>query len=518
MRLKMEAARSALETTAARTTARTVRARNLTVLLETADILFSETIRWTEMLEGVEDKASEAVLLDAFRWLAGAERAVSLGLDHRPEDGGASFAPEGSRSMEHVRRRAEVIRTHGAAEAIVLGHLLPEEREALQNIEIAFESVRAVWSGSEVRAGAAAERWEGLAKRSAAVESSSGWRYAVLDAVRANWTRQSLMMRHALRMAVVGGIDVLLMRMVHVSHGSWLGMTSIIVLQPYGSGTLRKSLQRVGGTIAGGVLAALLAASIHSQEGIIVVITVTSVLTLATYAVDYGWYSFFLTPTFVLLSLPHLRDWHYAGVRMGTTVLGATVALAAMWLLWPEREQTQLSALLGRGAAADAAYVRAMLRFWTVAAEQRAAADRELMAPARRRCGLAINDAEEALDRMMLEPSLGRRSSEGKDVKTTALTFVTYLRRMTRSVTTLEGVGMGHETAVRQVEAVAVRLEAVSAGLLGSAEVVVAHSANDVAGDGTVGVAEQQIRRMERQVGVMERAAAELRIVTGSGS
>src|ERR1700736_6338634 len=51
MRVAMEAARRALETTAARTTARTVRARNLTVLLETADILFSETIRWVELLE-----------------------------------------------------------------------------------------------------------------------------------------------------------------------------------------------------------------------------------------------------------------------------------------------------------------------------------------------------------------------------------------------------------------------------------------------------------------------------------
>jgi uncharacterized membrane protein YccC len=506
MRQKMEAARGALETTAARTTARTVRARSLTVLLETADILFTETIRWAELLEWVEDAAAEAVLQDAFRWMSGAERAVSRGLEQRPEDGGASFAPEGSHSIEHVRRRAEAIRAHGSAEAAALGHLIPEERDALQNIEIAFEAVRAVWSGSEARAGAAAERWERLAKRSSAAVTGAGWG----EAVRANWTRQSLMMRHALRVAVVGGVDVLLMRMVHVSHGSWLAMTSIIVLQPYGSGTLRRSLQRVGGTIAGGVLAALLAAAIHSQAGIIAVITVTSVLTLATYAVDYGWYSFFLTPTFVLLSLPRLQDWHYAGVRMGTTALGALVALAAMRLLWPEREQTQLGLLLGRGAAADAAYVRAMLRFWTVAAEQRAAADREWMAPARRRCGLAINDAEEVLDRMMLEPSFGRRSASGKDVKTTALTFVTYLRRLTRSVTTLEGVGMGHEAAVRRVERVAGRLEAVSAVLLGVGAERLAVEEGDSGADADGGVAEQQIRRMERQTGVMERAAVEI--------
>ncbi len=187
----------------------------------------------------------------------------------------------------------------------------------------------------------------------------------MIDAARANWTPGSMMMRHALRMLVVGAADVLLLRMVHISHGAWLGMTSIIVLQPTGSGTVRRGVQRVVGTIAGGVLAAVFAAAVHSQEGLIVVITATSILTLATYAIDYAWYAFFLTPTFVLLSLPHLRDWHFAGIRMGTTLLGAGVAVLAMRLLWPEQEKVELKRLLERGALADAAYVRAMLSFWT---------------------------------------------------------------------------------------------------------------------------------------------------------
>jgi hypothetical protein len=150
-----------------------------------------------------------------------------------------------------------------------------------------------------------------------------------------------------------------------------------------------------------------------------------------------------------------------------------------------------------------------MLRFWTVAAAERPAADRELMAPARRRCGLAINDAEEALDRLMLEPSLGRRSTDGKDMKTTSLTFVTYLRRLTRSVTTLEGVGTGDAAAVRRVEGVAMRLEAVSEVLIAGGTLVVREEdrSGEMAGGG---VTEQQIRRMERQTSVMERAAGEI--------
>ena len=143
------------------------------------------------------------------------------------------------------------------------------------------------------------------------------------------------------------GADV---QVLHLSHGFWLAMTSIIVLQPYGSGTLRRRvLSEWAGRLPAAVLAALLAAAIHTEAGVIAVITVTSVLTLATYAVDYGWYCFFLTPTFVLMSLPHLQDWHFAGLRMGTTVVGAVVAVIAMRLLWPEREEIELGNCWGAG-------------------------------------------------------------------------------------------------------------------------------------------------------------------------
>jgi hypothetical protein len=249
----------------------------------------------------------------------------------------------------------------------------------------------------------------------------------------------------------------------------------------------------------------LLAASVHSEGWIIAVITVTSVLTLATYAVNYAWYCFFLTPTFVLMSLPHLQDWHYAGVRMGTTVLGAAVAVVAMRVLWPEREHIELSKLLGRGAAAEAAYVRAMLQFWATSAATRPAAEREVLAPARRSSGLSINDAEETLDRLMLEPRVSRASRWEE-----ALTFVTYLRRLMRAVTTLAVVGVGSSQAVGRMEAVAERLDRVSSALLGDGEVKpVDDPATATTGD-SGSVAEEQMRRMERQVGVLERAAAEL--------
>lgn len=511
MRSSMEAARSAIGTTGARITARTIRARSLTVLLETADILFAGTIRWTELYEATSDETAKAAIAETLQWLARAERVISAALLQRPADGGASFAPEGSHSIEYLNKRRSLLEAQSPQQDTLLAHLMQDERDALLNVEVAFESLRALWSGMERQARASGS----AVMRSALVEGSvlppvSGWR-VMLDAARANWTPRSMMMRHALRLFVVGAVDVLLMRMVHVTHGSWLGMTSIIVLQPSGTGTLRRGAQRVGGTIAGGVLAAVFAAAVHSQGGLIAVITITSVFTLATYAIDYGWYSFFLTPTFVLMAMPHLRDWRFAGLRIGLTLLGALVAVIAMRLLWPERERVEVERLLARGATANAAYVHAMVRYWRAldvegSNESRVRADRSLLAPARRACGLAINDAEEMLDRLVLEPRIGQGTRWEE-----ALTFATYLRRMTRAVTTLAAVGSYKLGAIPRIEAVMKRLQEVSAALLEGTPIEHMESASvtprvDDASD----LAEYQLRRMERQVGVLERAAMQL--------
>jgi len=522
MRLQMEAARAAIGTTGARVTARTIRARSLTVLLETVDILFAGTIRWTELFETAPDAESQQAIADALRWLSHAERAIAGSLSQRPADSAESFAPEGSHSIEYVRKREAAVRALDAPTGSLIALLVQDQRDALLNVEVAFESVRALWSGVEFRASASeadrAARRSLLSSAGADPTLRSGWQ-TIVDAARANWTTRSVMMRHALRMLVVGAVDVLLMRTVHVRHGAWLAMTSIIVLQPYSSGTLRRGAQRVGGTIAGGVLAAILAAGLHSEAGLIAAITITSVLTLATYAVDYAWYCFFLTPTFVLLSLPQLRDWRFAGVRIGTPLLGALVAVIAMRLLWPERERPELGRLLARGALADAEYVRAMLRFWDVkgSAADQAAADRGILAPARRACGLAINDAEETLDRIMLEPRVPLSSSARWEE---ALTFVTYLRRMTRAVTTLAVVGDSEPATLIRAERVADRLERLGHGLhaaLDEHALSIDDALQEAApSDGLparfseINPAEQQLRRMERQAGVLERTAEQL--------
>jgi uncharacterized membrane protein YccC len=93
----------------------------------------------------------------------------------------------------------------------------------------------------------------------------AGIRGRIVDQLTANFTRKSLLLRHSARVAVVCGLDVALILRFNIDHGYWLLMTSLIVLQPHVSGTMRRGMERIGGTVAGGILAALLAAALHSQ-------------------------------------------------------------------------------------------------------------------------------------------------------------------------------------------------------------------------------------------------------------
>ena len=247
-----------------------------------------------------------------------------------------------------------------------------------------------------------------------------------LEPLRENWTFASSALRHALRTSAVCVSSVLLVRALHLPYGEWMALTAVIV-QPYAAHTWQKSLQRVGGTIAGALLAALLVVFIHTPGALIATMCITSFFTLAWFAVDYAWYCFFLTPTFVLLTAHGRHDWRVAGIRAMDTILGAALALVAVKLLWTESEHLRLGEILARSSQANAAYLAAMRRYWSTSNPEKAAANVDILAPARRHAGLANNESEEALERLMM----GGTQNPAASVRTEhALAFATYSRRL----------------------------------------------------------------------------------------
>jgi uncharacterized membrane protein YccC len=249
----------------------------------------------------------------------------------------------------------------------------------------------------------------------------------VLDQLAANFHRRSLLLRHAARVALVCGFDVILISIRHIDHGYWLLMTSLIVLQPHVSGTMRRGLERIGGTVGGGILAAFLAISLHSQLATAAVLFALALLAMAILPVSYAAYAFFLTPAFVLAWLPFSGDWQLALIRTVNTIVGALVSLLAMTFLFPSWERERSPQFLRASIAADRLYLEQLQQSWKTRSHSA-----RLIAHARRATGLAHNDTEESLERLLAE-TWPRRRPFAQFVAA----FVTYLRRFAQSVTAL---------------------------------------------------------------------------------
>lgn len=136
---------------------------------------------------------------------------------------------------------------------------------------------------------------------------------------------------YAVLMAVVIGIATWAVLNFAKDHqGAWLLLTLIIVLQPSPHDTVVTSLQRLGGTLVGGVIALVL---ILAGVDATLALVVGGLLLFAALSVRYVlkrpyWeYITVLTPAVILLDSPGLDMMRVAEDRVGYTLIATLVGL-----------------------------------------------------------------------------------------------------------------------------------------------------------------------------------------------
>ena len=134
---------------------------------------------------------------------------------------------------------------------------------------------------------------------------------------------------YAGRLVLTVAIASELYRYLGVQSGYWIPMTALLVQKPAFFETLSRALARTGGTVAGAVLATLIAA--HTHPGPWSLAALATFFTLCCYmtlSVNYALYSVCITSYIVfLLSLNQLPGPEIAHRRAYCTALGAAIAL-----------------------------------------------------------------------------------------------------------------------------------------------------------------------------------------------
>jgi uncharacterized membrane protein YccC len=232
---------------------------------------------------------------------------------------------------------------------------------------------------------------------------SMSWREKLWGPIRSNLDRSSAALRHASMAGVASTLGLAVTLVDHHTYERWLVITLLMTMQPYFSMTWQRMIERIGGTVLGGLVAAALGLIVHTPVAVALAMFPLAIFAFMVRGVSFALFLSALTPMVILLvesAAPGASEFSIAVMRALYTVMGGVLAVICSLIMWPGR-QPQRAVVEVRGAvAANAAFadgVLAQLMGEISVTEQ----DR-----LRRQAGIASNALEAALSRGMLEPRL----------------------------------------------------------------------------------------------------------------
>jgi uncharacterized membrane protein YccC len=215
----------------------------------------------------------------------------------------------------------------------------------------------------------------------------------------ANCSWSSIYARHAVRLTVTLTLAVILQHLLPLQHAQWLCLAVIFVLRPDFSSTFTRGVGRVAGTIAGAVLASLIAAFHPSDQAYIVLAIVFAACAFALFNVSYALFSTAITGYVVyMLAFGGSPEHTSAFDRVIATLIGGTLALIA-YGLWPAWSHAHVGDDLAALVDAQRTYVRLVLQAFSEPVLDDAAVRAAQVAAWRAR-----SNAEAAVDLMAGEP------------------------------------------------------------------------------------------------------------------
>jgi len=146
----------------------------------------------------------------------------------------------------------------------------------------------------------------------------------------------TLTARYAMRIAIAAGIAMFIDKWFAINHGYWLPFTVILISQPYFGATFKKAIDRILGTLFGGLLAGLL---LRAHMGVwleIALLFVSFVMMVYYLRKNYAISAFFITFSLVLqFNIEAPIDQSLIITRELATLGGALLAVLAGFVLLP---------------------------------------------------------------------------------------------------------------------------------------------------------------------------------------
>jgi len=158
----------------------------------------------------------------------------------------------------------------------------------------------------------------------------------VLASLRTLFSFNTFNTRYALRSAIAASIGLFIYKWFNIDHGYWLPFSVMIVIQPYFGATFTKAIERVAGTLAGGIVGSLFLLIDRQVHIIEAILFITFVLMVYYLRRNYAIAAFVITVNLVLLfNLEATLNPLLIVTRALCTVGGSGLAVLAGFALLP---------------------------------------------------------------------------------------------------------------------------------------------------------------------------------------
>jgi uncharacterized membrane protein (TIGR01666 family) len=180
------------------------------------------------------------------------------------------------------------------------------------------------------------------------------------SALKNNFTFQSSVFRHSLRMMITCGMGFIISKLISQGHHSyWIIMTIIIILKPSFSLTRKKNYERITGTAAGALIGLLLLYFVKDQSVLFAFFLFFMLGTYTFKTLNYIVMVIFLTPyVLILFHFLGLGALNVAGERLTDTIIGSLLAFMASYFLFPQWESAQIRKYMSDVLKANIQYLK----------------------------------------------------------------------------------------------------------------------------------------------------------------
>ncbi|BDI18901.1 hypothetical protein ANSO36C_47030 [Nostoc cf. commune SO-36] len=446
IRKALETARTTLGTTRIGQPARSWMDEQLLVLIQDGDRLLGSVIALIELLEThfqhQQYYAVQQLVDDALVEISIILQAIAKVISRKPASidlGNLNRIYEALKEQENLQRKAIAGSETDYTTLVAFTNLVLMIEKLIKQLQYTAQTAKSLVDRSK------------MSRRDVdTLLLVAGEQRSLLSLLKENLTLDSAIFRHALRIGVSLAVGVILYSVTNLPMGYWVTLTIMLVLKPNLGATFQRFFQRVGGTILGAVLAAIIVATITNKAVLDIIILLTVFFGISLIGFNYGYSVVFLS-IFVLLIIDvgNPIGWQFAGFRVLNTLIGAGLAFASHYFIWPNWERDRLPSQLATALRECHKYFSDVMAVYQGTKE----GDSSIISQ-RRQTGLAIGNAQASFQGLLREPQMH------KELVEPVMTLLVYMGRFTNAVTVL-AVHLEHfratvplpelETFVRQV-------------------------------------------------------------------